>query len=72
MTLRLTRQSRQPSSWRFSTAAKPALREVADASLSHPYLDTVLFILGITRGEIEAADSRDGVVRRVEIPEDDD
>ena len=48
--------------------AKPALREVADASLSHPYLDTVLFILGITRGEIEAADSRDGVVRRVEIP----
>jgi phosphoserine phosphatase len=49
--------------------AKPALREVADASLSHPYLDTVLFILGITRGEIEAADSRDGVVRRVEIPE---
>ena len=51
--------------------AKPALREVADASLSHPYLDTVLFLLGITRGEIEAADSRDGVVRRVEIPEDD-
>jgi phosphoserine phosphatase len=52
--------------------AKPALREVADASLSHPYLDTVLFILGITRGEIEAADSRDGVVRRVEIPDDEE
>ncbi|MBO0881752.1 MAG: phosphoserine phosphatase SerB, partial [Mycobacterium sp.] len=34
--------------------AKPALREVADASLSHPYLDTVLFLLGVTRGEIEA------------------
>ena len=50
--------------------AKPALREVADASLSHPYLDTVLFILGITRGEIEAADARDGVVRRVDIPDD--
>jgi phosphoserine phosphatase len=50
--------------------AKPALREIADASLSHPYLDTVLFILGITRGEIEAADSRDGVVRRVEILDD--
>ena len=49
--------------------AKPALREVADASLSHPYLDTVLFILGITRGEIEAADAADGVVRRVEIPD---
>lgn len=50
--------------------AKPALREVADASLSHPYLDTVLFILGVTRGEIEAADAVDGVVRRVEIPDD--
>lgn len=50
--------------------AKPALREVADASLSHPYLDTVLFILGVTRGEIEAADALDGVLRRVEIPED--
>lgn len=48
--------------------AKPALREVADASLSHPYLDTVLFILGVTRAEIEAADAMDGVVRRVEIP----
>ena len=51
--------------------AKPALREVADASLSHPYLDTVLFILGVTRAEIEAADALDGVgQRRVEIPSD--
>ena len=49
--------------------AKPALREVADASLSHPYLDTVLFILGVTRAEIEAADALDGVGQpRVEIP----
>ncbi|HZC51267.1 MAG TPA: phosphoserine phosphatase SerB [Mycobacterium sp.] len=50
--------------------AKPALREVADASLSHPYLDTVLFLLGVTRGEIEAADAGDLGVRRVEIPSD--
>ena len=49
--------------------AKPALREVADASLNHPYLDTVLFILGVTRGEIEAADALDGMVRRVDIPD---
>jgi len=49
--------------------AKPALREVADASLNHPYLDTVLFILGVTRGEIEAADALDGVARRVDIPD---
>ena len=48
--------------------AKPALREIADASLSYPYLDTVLFVLGITRGEIEAADAVDGMLRRVEIP----
>jgi len=50
--------------------AKPAVREVADASLSHPYLDTVLFLLGVTRGEIEAADALDGVVSRVDIPPD--
>lgn len=51
--------------------AKPALREVADASLSHPYLDTVLFFLGVTRAEIEAADALDGVVSRVDIPPQD-
>jgi phosphoserine phosphatase len=28
----------------------------------------VLFLLGVTRGEIEAADAVDGVLRRVEIP----
>ena len=50
--------------------AQPAVREVANASLNHPYLDTVLFILGVTRGEIEAADAVDGVLRRVEIQDD--
>ncbi len=48
--------------------AKPALREVADAAISHPYLDAVLFILGVTRDEVEAADARDGTGRRVPIP----
>ena len=47
--------------------AKPALREVADAALSYPYLDAVLFVLGVTRDEIEAADAVDGSVRRVPI-----
>ena len=47
--------------------AKPALREVADASLSKPFLDTVLFVLGITRDEIEAADSAAGTYRRVPL-----
>ncbi|MFR9752078.1 phosphoserine phosphatase SerB [Nocardia sp. 004] len=47
--------------------AKPALREVADAALSHPYLDAVLFILGVTRHEVEAADATDGLLRRVPL-----
>ncbi|GGM41188.1 phosphoserine phosphatase SerB [Longimycelium tulufanense] len=41
--------------------AKPALREVADAALSYPYLDAVLFLLGVTRAEVEAADAADGL-----------
>ena len=41
--------------------AKPALREVADTALSHPYLDVILFILGVTRAEVEAADAADGL-----------
>jgi phosphoserine phosphatase len=40
--------------------AKAALREVADTALSHPYLDVVLFVLGVTRAEVEAADAADG------------
>jgi phosphoserine phosphatase len=47
--------------------AKPALREVADTALSQPFLDAVLFILGITRDEIEAADAIDGTLRRVPL-----
>jgi phosphoserine phosphatase len=47
--------------------AKPALREVADAALSLPYLDVVLFVLGITRDEVERADAAEGVLRRVPI-----
>lgn len=47
--------------------AKPALREVADTALSHPYLDVVLFVLGITRDEVEHADAAEGLLRRVPI-----
>ncbi|MEZ5209751.1 phosphoserine phosphatase SerB [Gordonia sp. (in: high G+C Gram-positive bacteria)] len=47
--------------------AKPALREVADATLDHPFLDAVLYMLGVTRDEVEAADAVDGVVRRVPL-----
>ncbi len=38
--------------------AKPAVRQAADTALSVPYLDAVLFLLGITRREVEEADRR--------------
>jgi len=47
--------------------AKPALQEVADASVNHPFLDEVLYILGISRDEIDEADLDDGSFRRVPL-----
>jgi phosphoserine phosphatase len=41
--------------------AKSALRAAADATLNVPFLDTVLFVLGIPREEIVAADEADGI-----------
>lgn len=39
--------------------AKPVVREAADTAVTVPYLDAILFLLGITREEIEAADAAD-------------
>ncbi len=39
--------------------AKPAVRDAADTSLSVPHLDAVLYLLGISRDEVEAADAED-------------
>ncbi len=36
--------------------AKPVVRRAADTALSVPYLDTILFLLGISRREVELAD----------------
>ena len=36
--------------------AKPAVRAAADSSINSPYLDSVLYLMGITRSEIEDAD----------------
>jgi len=48
--------------------AKPALREVADTAITHPYLDVVLFVLGISRDDVERADAAEGLLaRRVPI-----
>lgn len=42
--------------------AKPVVQAAADTALNAPYLDSVLFLLGITREEIEEADAEaDGV-----------
>ena len=35
--------------------AKPAVREAADSSVTAPYLDSVLYLLGISRDDIEEA-----------------
>jgi phosphoserine phosphatase len=35
--------------------AKPAVKAAADSSLTAPYLDSVLYLLGITREEVEEA-----------------
>ena len=40
--------------------AKPIVREQADTAVNVPYLDAVLYLLGITREEIEEADEADG------------
>ena len=37
--------------------AKPAVKAAADSSVSAPYLDSVLYLLGITREEVDESDS---------------
>ena len=41
--------------------AKPYVRDAAYASVNTPYLDTVLYVMGITRDQIEQSDSRDSI-----------
>ncbi len=38
--------------------AKPVVREAAHTAVTVPFLDTVLYLLGITREEVEAADAQ--------------
>ncbi len=37
--------------------AKPVLADAADTTVNVPYLDAILFMLGVTREEVEAADA---------------
>ncbi len=42
--------------------AKPAVQEAADTSVNVPYLDAIIYLLGISREEVEAADAEMGIV----------
>jgi phosphoserine phosphatase len=42
--------------------AKPVVRSQAHTAVNVPYLDTIMYLLGISRDEIEAADAEAGIV----------
>lgn len=42
--------------------AKPVVRNAADTAVNVPYLDAIMYLLGISREEIEAADAEAGIV----------
>ncbi|MGH3389997.1 MAG: phosphoserine phosphatase SerB [Actinomadura sp.] len=42
--------------------AKPVVRQAADTAVNVPYLDAILFLLGISRDEVEAADAEDSTL----------
>jgi phosphoserine phosphatase len=42
--------------------AKAVVQEAADTTVNVPYLDTIMYLLGISREEIEAADAAAGIV----------
>jgi phosphoserine phosphatase len=42
--------------------AKPLVRDAADTAVNVPYLDTIMYLLGISREEVEAADAEAGIV----------
>jgi phosphoserine phosphatase len=51
--------------------AKPVVKERADTSVSVPYLDAILFLMGVRRDHVEAADAADPEFEQnglIEIP----
>ena len=42
--------------------AKPVVQKAADTAVNVPYLDAILYLLGISREEVEAADAETGFV----------
>jgi len=41
--------------------AKPVVQQAADTALNVPYLDAIMYLLGISREEVEAADALEGL-----------
>ncbi len=41
--------------------AKPVVQRAADAAVNVPYLDAIMYLLGISREEVEAADALEGL-----------
>jgi phosphoserine phosphatase len=41
--------------------AKPVVQKAADTAVNVPYLDAIMYLLGISREEVEAADALDGL-----------
>ncbi|KRF17128.1 phosphoserine phosphatase [Nocardioides sp. Soil797] len=42
--------------------AKPMVQEAADTAVNVPYLDAIMYLLGISREEVEAADAEAGII----------
>ena len=42
--------------------AKPVVQQAADTAVNVPYLDAIIYLLGISREEVEAADAEAGIV----------
>ena len=42
--------------------AKPLVQQAADTAVNVPYLDAIIYLLGISREEVEAADAEMGIV----------
>ncbi|MCZ7629938.1 MAG: HAD hydrolase family protein [Microthrixaceae bacterium] len=56
--------------------ARPVVQEAADTTVNVPYLDAVLFVLGVRRGEVEAIEDatpeQDAVDADLDAPPDGD
>jgi phosphoserine phosphatase len=42
--------------------AKPVVQKAADTTVNVPFLDAIIYLLGISREEVEAADAEAGII----------